>query len=405
MIGIDNLCACGIAEWNKTNECSDLKNWYIDEEQRQHVEVQTDKIMKEILPFWRAFPNTPRSQKRWRQKGLKAIDSWMNQGDLPLFKEMNREVAELFREITFSFLRDVRSFDRQLSLADTMQALRNVWIIAILQCLFKKQIGYHPAMFAYSMLYPYTDNFLDDEHYSTADKKAFNDWLDARLRGIGGHPRNDHEIKIDRLVGMIERQFPRKTYPLVYESLYEIQSAQIASLRQQDGMRICTTDELLAISYRKGGTSVVADGALIDGMLNEKELSFCMKYGFMLQLGDDIQDAHIDGKHHHQTLASMYSEVHYDVFIRKLLQYVEDICTEFKTYADPTLVNFVAENCRYLIFASLLQHDAVAISPILMREVQQCLPVSQGFIDDKKALWPYSYTEEEWWARLDVLLQ
>ncbi len=404
MIGIDLLYVKGIEEWKQSAQCFDLTRWTISNEQRHSMEVLLDQRMTKLGAFWQAFPDQPRAQKRWRKKGLATMDQWIKETDLPLFDEMNQEVAELFREITFSFLRDVRSFDRKLSMADAMQALRNVWIIAILQCLFEKKVGYHQAMFAYSMLYPYTDNFLDDELRSLSEKQAFNKWLDARLHGVITQPHNDHEQKIDRLVEMIEEQFPRTVYPQVYESLYAIQNAQMDSLRQQDGERLLSDEELLAISYHKGGTSVIVDGALIDGSLNEQELAFCMRYGFMLQLGDDLQDAYIDRIHHHQTIVSMYPKGCYDPLVRKLLQYVDDICTDFNS-ANRSLIDFVAQNCRFLIFASLFQKNAVTISDSLRKEALACLPVSLAFIHDKKADWSFFECEEDSWKRLDVLLQ
>lgn len=404
MLGIDRLCALGIAEWKQTKECPDLSKWMIDEEQRHQMEALLSQQISKVSSFWQAFPHQPHAQKRWRKKGLDTMDEWIHDASLPLFDEMNRDVAQCFRDITFSFLRDVRSFDRELSLADTMQALRNVWIIAILQCLFQKKVGYHKAMFAYSMLYPYTDNFLDEAKRSAKDKHAFNHWLDARLHGLSAHPRSAHEQKIDTLVSMIEQQFPRSRYPQVYESLYAIQAAQIASLRQQDGKRQCSDEELLAISYRKGGTSVVVDGVLIDGELNETQLAFCMRYGFMLQLGDDLQDAYSDQANHHQTLVSMNPSKCYDALVRKLLQYVEDICAKFPV-DDHSLMDFVAQNCRFLIFASLFQDRAVTTSVALRQEVCKCLPVSLSFIHDQKAKWPFPDHDEEWWSRLDVLLQ
>lgn len=405
MIGIDQLCAVGIVKWKQTRRCDTLASWYVDEAMRRQNEAQGEALLQEFLPYWQAFPTEPRAQNRWRQKGAALLDGWLHQAHHPLFADMNQNVGILFRDITVTFLRDVRRFDRQLSLNDAMQALRNVWIIAVLQCLFQKPVGYHEAMFAYSMLYPYTDNYLDDVSRSMMAKQVFNVWLNDRLHGIRQTMNNDHERKIDRLVTMIERRFPRCDYPQVYESLYAIQAAQERSLYQQDGEWLCDQEELLAISYEKGGTSVVADGMLIDGKLNDQQLAFCMDYGFMLQLGDDIQDASTDRRHHHQTLASMYPQTVYDPLIGKLFQYVEDICADFAGNTDQSLLAFVAQNCRYLIFASLMQENAITISLSLMQELQRCLPVSRSWWKAKQKNWDIHLCDEECWKRLDVLLQ
>ena len=54
---------------------------------------------------------------------------------------------------------DARKFDDDLPIGDIMQAMRNVWISNALQLLFGKEVYYSKANFAYSMLYPYTDNY------------------------------------------------------------------------------------------------------------------------------------------------------------------------------------------------------------------------------------------------------
>ncbi len=42
------------------------------------------------------------------------------------------------------------------------------------------------AYLGYSLLYPYTDNYLDDESIPTSDKKTFQDLFTQRLAGHNG---------------------------------------------------------------------------------------------------------------------------------------------------------------------------------------------------------------------------
>ena len=58
--------------------------------------------------------------------------------------------------------RRARSFDPAVSVADIFQATRNAWTACGLQTLFGHPMELTPSIFAYSMLYPYTDNYLDD---------------------------------------------------------------------------------------------------------------------------------------------------------------------------------------------------------------------------------------------------
>ena len=76
-----------------------------------------------------------------------------------------------------------------------------------------------PSIFAYSMLYPYTDNYLDDPATSRGAKLAFSDRFRRRLDGDAVEPFNDREATIWRLVELIEEQYARADWPEVYASL------------------------------------------------------------------------------------------------------------------------------------------------------------------------------------------
>ena len=67
-----------------------------------------------------------------------------------------------FPKLARALAEQARRFDPALSAADIFQASRNVWTAAGLQVLLGQRLELTPAIFAYSMLYPYTDNLLDD---------------------------------------------------------------------------------------------------------------------------------------------------------------------------------------------------------------------------------------------------
>src|ERR1035441_385867 len=64
-----------------------------------------------------------------------------------------------------------RSFDPTLSMEDTIQAARNAWIACGMQALLGRPMELTPSILAYSLLYPYSDNYLDDPLIST-DRKS-----------------------------------------------------------------------------------------------------------------------------------------------------------------------------------------------------------------------------------------
>jgi hypothetical protein len=196
-----------------------------------------------------------------------------------------------FASIGTLMARQARRFDPAVELSDVMQASRNAWTACGLQLLLGRQMELTPSIFAYSMLYPYTDNYLDDGSVPAAEKRAFGERFGRRLAGCEPEPANPAEQCIWRLVGQIEDQYARRAFPDVYESLLDIHRAQCVSARLRMAV---TDDEMLRIGFAKGGTSVLADAWLAAGHLSPQPARFAYLWGVLLQLGDDLQDLRED---------------------------------------------------------------------------------------------------------------
>jgi hypothetical protein len=207
-------------------------------------------------------------------------------------------------EVSKSFFTRAREFDPGLKQEELYQALRNVWIMNSLQLLLNLKVEITPSILAYSLLYPYTDNILDDPGISDQEKISFSKRFADRLEGTGTMADDHREVKISRLVGMIEDQFPRKNYPEVHESLKLIHQAQTRSLKLTVKGTKLPQDEVLSICFDKGGASVLADGFLVAGKLTPEVQRFFFGFGVWLQLADDIQDIPEDLKSGTQTLFS-----------------------------------------------------------------------------------------------------
>jgi hypothetical protein len=205
-------------------------------------------------------------------------------------------------ESAIDFIKQAKRFDPLLSGEEIHQALRNVWIINSLQLYLGRPVLVTPSAFAYSMLYPYTDDFLDDPDVTRPEKEDFISDVKSLLLGERIHLRNSNLRKISRLISMIEKEYPRKSYPLVYESLLEIHRAQGRSLDEHKGGLAPDTNTLLDISCDKGGTSVLADAYLAAGTLDEKFVEYMFGLGVILQLIDDFQDIDQDSRNRHCTL-------------------------------------------------------------------------------------------------------
>ncbi len=209
-----------------------------------------------------------------------------------------------FTEAFQDFVRQARRFDPDLSPADIYQALRNAGSMNFFQLLLGLPVEVTPAVLAYSLLYPYSDNFLDSPKISLSDKATFSARFYQRLQGQWIRPANAHEGKMWDLVGMIETQFGRQQYPQVYDSLLAIYEAQTNSLQMQHPGASPYEVDLLSLGIIKGGTSVLADGYLVAGDLTPSQCEFMYHYGAFTQLLDDLEDVMSDLRAGIQTIFS-----------------------------------------------------------------------------------------------------
>ncbi|RUT78757.1 hypothetical protein [Ancylomarina longa] len=192
------------------------------------------------------------------------------------------------------FIINAWKFDPDLSYEEIFQALRNMWIIFGLQSLFGKKIESTPSLMAYSLLYPYTDNFLDDLTISNEEKNKFSERFALRLSGVRSSTSTYIEKQTFALVDLIEDEFNRTEYPQIYQSLIDIHDAQTKSIDLLDNTQLLSETDLLKICIRKGATSVIADGYLILGELSDQQKQLLFEYGAYLQILDDLQDANED---------------------------------------------------------------------------------------------------------------
>ncbi len=199
-----------------------------------------------------------------------------------------------FAEVLVAFARQARRFDPRLSAADIFQAGRNVMSAGLLQLLLGRPIELTPAIFAYSLLYPYSDNVLDDPALSPAAKHSFNQRFRQRLAGQPLEPADDREASIGRLVALVEGQYERERYPRVYARLLAIHAAQTRSLELMQCGAAPYELDLLGLTFDKGGTSVLADAYLAAGDLTAGEETFAFELGAFLQFVDDLEDVEED---------------------------------------------------------------------------------------------------------------
>jgi hypothetical protein len=257
-------------------------------------EIHLDHLLHTVEAELRDVPRTRSERRSARSRVTSAFTDFakycLDFDDTHLELLLN----DGFSAVATQLARQARQFDPGVSASDIFQASRNGWTACGLQVLLGRDMRLTASIFAYSMLYPYTDNYLDDPATSRSAKLAFSERFRRRLDGDAVAPFNDREATIWRLVELIEEEYARADWPQVYDSLLAIHRAQENSVRLLRSGSSPAGVDVLKLSFEKGGASVLADAYLVAGSLSPDEAQFAFDWGVLLQLADDLQDLQRD---------------------------------------------------------------------------------------------------------------
>jgi hypothetical protein len=308
----DRLTAGFIEEsldgWHASgSEIPDLGRRYSEREQREREEL-FDQALDSVQAQAFELPDATAEREEASTRVLSGVAEMAS-----LALDLNDpKVGWLLREKFYAVGKDLarcaRRLDADVSVADILQACRNAWTAGGLQALLGEEVRLTPAVFAYSMLYPYSDNYLDDAEISRDAKLRFSARFGLRLAGDRIPAADRLETIVWQLVSLIETQYARDEYPQVYDCLLAIHGAQEDSIHQ-----LCAGPggdlDVLRLSVTKGGTSVLADAYLAAGSPIEAEARFAFRWGVLLQLGDDLQDLAGDRESGFVTVFSQAAEL------------------------------------------------------------------------------------------------
>jgi hypothetical protein len=305
---------------------------------------------------------------------------------------LDAEATELlttgFMPVGTSLARWARRFDPALSMAGIIQAARNAWTACGMQPLLGVSLGLTPSILGYSLIYPYSDNFLDDEDIPGDRKLRFSRRFRRRLLGERPAAEDRRERKLWALIALVESQYPRAVYPRVFECLLAIHQAQERSVGQVQG-RDCRSDaECLRVSCAKGGTSVLADACLAYGSLTAPESRFAFEWGVLLQLGDDLQDVHEDLRCRSMTLFSRAASEGrpLDGLTIQLWRFSEHVGRRMAELPGGTAAfrNLLTMSWRSLIVAAVADSHEF-FSAAFLREAERFSPFRFDFLRARKA--------------------
>jgi len=347
--------------WDSGTDFPWFKKIYSKNEQRK-IENELSRFVDELSIKLKDYSPEKDKQKTWLEDfiaGLKKCGKQILElSDFYLDSIFNEE----YTNSTRMFIDKVKKYDPSLKIEDVHQALRNVWIMNSLQIYLNLDIEHSDAIFAYSLIYPYTDNVLDDVSEPMEKKLSLTlnlrDWLEGRSSPF----HNSQEEKIFKLIKMIEKQYERNVFPGVYQSLLAIFNAQIKSLLLQKKYSLPYETDVLDISFEKGGSSVLADGYLVNGNLEDDEAEFCFGFGVFLQLSDDIQDVSSDKRNNHMTIFSQTAgKYDLDKLTNKLFNFISKVIElklDEQTENRKRLKEIIQKNCYYLVLEAIGKNKA-----------------------------------------------
>ena len=376
---------------------SPLPRFSIREQRRR--EKAYDDGLRAVKREARRAPRS-RAERLGMQERIVAIFPGFAATALGLEGAATELLTDSFLPIGTRLARWARAFDPTISMADTIQGCRNAWTCGGMQALLGEPMELTHSTLAYSLLYPYSDNYLDQAGLGREDKLAFSERFRRRLCGERIFAQNAREAAIWALVQLIEEQYPRATYPQVFDCLLAIHRAQQDSIGQLErgGREELDAADVLRITCAKGGTSVLADACLARPWLTAEEISFSFDWGVLLQLGDDLQDVQEDLERGSVTLFTLAAGrgMELDDLVRQLLHLSQVVADRMDPlpHGTATMKRLLRMSWRSLILMAVANAHRFC-SAAFMAELEECSGFRFDFLrarnqklDDRDGLFP-----------------
>ncbi len=354
----------------------------VEAEQKRENRALVQEFSQRMQKRLRQKPDGMRQQELWEQElEQDFMDFSERERILSLSEWMSPELLAGFKRETKHFLNRVRAFDETLTPAQIWQSMRNYLIYAMIVEMQGEEQNARDPILAYSLLYTYTDNYIDDGQISRQEKERYNRMIAMKLQGETVVPQSLLEEKTCRLLHMVLEAYEGVGKRRIAGTLLQLLEAQHCSIGQQQ--TAVTEEQILEISIRKGSTSVLADYLFAAADWTEYEESFYLKFGFLLQLVDDLQDIEEDRRTGSHTLMTEAKDRRsLERKVNRLLWFTWNVIREFEP-RNPGLKGFVLKNC---VEISLM---TAAMSPQFfsrryLKALEPYLPFSLDFIKKLK---------------------
>lgn len=368
----------------------------------QYINHITQQLRKQLD----SYPRFPRKRYLWKKNTLALIEDIINNEEvISIHNFMNYEARKELQIELSDFLLLVRNFSPNLDFESIGQAIRNYIVYAMFKQLNYIKSPLNRACFGYSMLYPFTDNYIDNTTYSDTQKLIYNQLIRDKIKGHTVNPLTTHQIQTCQLLQEIETTYSRSLHSELFSLLLMMLEAQEESLEQLKNTFCLSLSQRLDISLYKGGISVLIDYYFVNPNPTKQDLYFYLAFGFFLQLADDLQDIEEDSKNGRQTLFTLEKDncKANENIVNKMFHFIFNIMS---TYNAPNEVfkELLLSNCYQLIFMSILKSSSY-FSYNYLYHIESFLPITRTFWEDINKNKKFSKKEQlNYMKRLDSLL-
>lgn len=376
-------------------------------EKKQRNETYARKASTDFYQQTDRLPRLPFRRKKWKRRTLDIIFQVLYQENIiGIHEAMKPHEIDSFYQELMDFLKTVRHFSPDLRFDEIGQAIRNYIVYAMFKVIHQVETGFSKAGFGYSMLYPFTDNYIDSQNPSSTEKKRYNQLIRDKILGREVHPDSWHDRKTCELLQAIASDYPRERDDRIYTLLLMMLEAQEESLHQQNTNVCLSEEERLDISLFKGGVSVLVDRFLVNKELTDADLHFYLGFGFFLQLADDLQDIREDSNKGYQTLFTVnLTPEREEKLVNKLLRFLNNLMVSYSAEND-TFKDFVLASSNHLILTSLFRSGEF-FTPTYQGRLEQYLPVTSAYLEESGAHIPERQSikvQDNYMKVLDLLL-
>lgn len=278
----DLLSYLGIPEINLSNEeieyFNEKKNNFVDE--NEVIENINSNEFKEKIDYI-----------------FNLIDKYYKQNYKTFWRPGVKHYAVAVWYILYKCADDIENFSEEYGIEyiddGEQRCLFNYFNLYIHSIVFTGEIlldlKTRKSLFAAAAIHPAQDDYIDKNDVN----KDIIDIIDKSIKGEKVHTDNDEVMPVLRLIELIYENHPTDENPILVHILLELNKWQLYSMEQKKRKNI-DEDELLKISFMKGGYAFAFYGYIALGKMDILQFRHFFGMGAIFQIMDDLHDIEID---------------------------------------------------------------------------------------------------------------